>query len=97
MASQSIASTHPIGSKSNTAATNSGHAINTWNTGQTQAQSSDIGSPNAMLNMRDRKEIHSREERRDPMTKQGPAMYQDQNMIRTVSNKVGTDWIIVPN
>ena len=88
VASQSIASTHPIGSLSNTAATNSGNATSTWNTGQIPAHSSNSASPNTMINLRDRKETNSREDRGDTMMKQGPAMYQDQNMIRTVPNKV---------
>ena len=54
IASQSIASTQPIGSKPNTAATISAHPISNWSTDPAALQICNGGSPVSINNMRPR-------------------------------------------
>ena len=70
VASQSIASTQPIGSKPHTAATSTTHPISAWNTEHTPLQSCNGGSPNTMMNIRERKDNFYGEGQGDALKKQ---------------------------
>ena len=90
VASQSIASTQPIGSKPHTAATGTTHPISAWNTENTPLQSHNGGSPNSMMNIRERKDNFYGEGQGDALKKPASSIYQSSDTLgfRTVPDKV---------
>ena len=68
VASQPIVSSpNPIGSKSKTAAGNSGNTIGSWHMIQTKPQLTEVGSSSTILNQKDNKGVDGRcEERGGP-------------------------------
>ena len=89
IASQSIASTQPIGSKPNTAATISAHPISNWSTDPAALQICNGGSPVSINNMRPR-DVNYEEQDYPTKTQAAASHYQGSTFmgLRSTSENV---------